>query len=108
MKYWKMGIPGIAWVITTLMQAPVQAEEIEVSGRGGGVYDTATGAYSAFTLLEPYGITTSTDLNGYYIFDEIYVGDYELTASLQGYADTQVNVTVQDGISPYDVTLTAQ
>jgi hypothetical protein len=55
--------------------------------------------------LEPYGLSTTTDANGYFIFNNVYEGTYALKASKSTYKDTSVQVTVNASAVPYTFTI---
>jgi len=71
-----------------------------VSEAGG-----STKLQGAAIKLEPYGLTTTSDANGYFIFNSIYEGTYALVASKSGYQSANLQVTVNSGAVPYNFAL---
>jgi hypothetical protein len=53
--------------------------------RDGMTWDAIPGAT---IMLNPSGLTASTDENGFFLFENIPVGDYEVTAQADGYNQT--------------------
>ena len=73
----------------------------------GYVSDASTSAKLASVeiKLEPYGLTATSDANGYFIFNNVYEGPYALTAQKTGYKDASVQVNVNASSVPYNFTL---
>ncbi len=64
----------------------------------GEVTDCYTGAFLEGVSVSIAGLTTTTDINGYYQFPEVVIGTYDLTASLSGYiSKTITGVVVAEG-----------
>ena len=66
---------------------------------GGAAVDDAT------LTLEPYGLTATTDDNGYFLFPDVYEGAYTLTVSRDGQPDVVLAVEVAPGSVPASVEL---
>lgn len=66
---------------------------------------TGTKLSGATIKIEPYGLTATTDGNGYFIFNQVYEGTYALTASLSGYKTANLQVNASAGTVPYNFTL---
>ncbi len=72
----------------------------------GYVADTnMTKVQGATVTMQPYGLETTTDSNGYFIFNGVYEEGYTLRVHHAGYADAVTSVTVAPNVVPYDVTL---
>jgi len=64
----------------------------------GEVTDCYTGAFLEGVSVSIAGLTTTTDVNGYYEFPEVNIGTYDLSASLSGYfSKTITGVVVTEG-----------
>ena len=97
---------GVALVVLTL-SGPAEAA---LTGLVSGVAkDAKTGAplSGVNVALSPIGYTTVTDAKGALLFSAVPPGNYELTASLVGYADTKItNVAVtQDQTTTVEIAM---
>ena len=66
-----------------------------VTGPGGGALQGVE------VGLEPYGLKTTTDANGYFIFEGIFRGAYALTATLAGHPTYEEAVDASPENVPY-------
>jgi hypothetical protein len=73
----------------------------------GYVTDASSAAkLSGVTVfLEPYGLSATTDTNGYFIFNSAYEGPYALTAEKTGYKTVGLQVDIKSGVVPYSFAL---
>ena len=66
---------------------------------------TGTKLPGATITLEPYGLTATTDSNGYFLFNQLYEGSYALTAALGGYKTSSLQISASASTVPYNFTL---
>ncbi len=55
--------------------------------------------------LQPYGLSTTTDASGYYLFPAVNEETYTLTAVDTGHATVQQSLAVTPAVSPYNFTM---
>lgn len=55
--------------------------------------------------MEPYGLETTTNGDGYFILNGTYEGTYAMTVTKDGFADSTATVQVNAGAVPYNVSL---
>jgi hypothetical protein len=59
----------------------------------------------ATVTMQPYGLTTTTDVNGYFVFTGVYEEAYTLRVHDTGYTDAVLPVTVGTTAVPDNVSL---
>ncbi len=59
----------------------------------------------ATLLLQPYGLSTTTDANGYFTLSSVYEMTYTLSATAPGYAPASVPLGLTGTTSPYTLTM---
>lgn len=54
----------------------------------------------AIVEVHPYGKKTTTDVNGYFLFQDLYVGKYEVYVTHPNYAKLQKEIDLSPSIVP--------
>jgi hypothetical protein len=72
----------------------------------GYVTDTSMAKVQGATVtMQPYGLQTTTDANGYFIFNNVYEEAYTLEVHRAGYTNKSLSVDVAPNVVPFNVTL---
>jgi hypothetical protein len=71
----------------------------------GYIKDGATPLKDVQIRMEPYGLTATTDSNGYFLINSVVQGPYTLTGKKGGYKDLETSVTVSPDQVPVNLTM---